>query len=192
MPNNCVDVNIPTTDNSNIPCEEYVDWGCVVINEDLSYLELLDGASIKEVVLALITEIQTKATRISSLETIFSNQVIPFKIGDSVTPITVGTGKYSFRMPYEFKLTKVKASLDVASSSGIPVFDINMNGTSILSTKLSIDATETTSKTAATEAVLSTTVLTDDSLITIDFDAAGTDTAGVTIYLIGYPTANPA
>jgi hypothetical protein len=64
--------------------------------------------------------------------------------------------------------------------------DINEGGSTILSTKLSIDANEKTSTTAATAAVISDTALANDSEITFDIDAAGTGAKGLKVALIGY------
>lgn len=106
-------------------------------------------------------------------------------IGDETTAITTGTAKVTFRMPYAFTLSTVRASLTTASSSGTPTVDINEAGTTILSTKLTIDMSEKTSTTAATPAVISDPDLADDTEITIDIDTAGTDAAGLKVYLIG-------
>lgn len=108
-------------------------------------------------------------------------------IGDEVTSLTAGTSKVTFRMPYAFVITEVRASLTTAQSSGsIFTVDINENGTSILSTKLTIDNTEKTSKTAATLPVISDSSIADDSEITIDIDQIGDGTAkGLKVYLIG-------
>lgn len=106
-------------------------------------------------------------------------------IGDETTAITAGTAKVTFRMPFAMTLSAVRASLTTASSSGTPTFDINDGGTTILSTKLTIDANERTSTTAATAAVISDTALADDAEITIDVDTAGTGAAGAKIALIG-------
>jgi len=119
-------------------------------------------------------------------------ETIMIAISDETTAITTGTAKVTFRMPYAFKVLKVKASLTTASTSGIPTFDINEAGTSILSTKLTIDANELTSATAATPPVISDSALADDASITIDVDVAGTGAAGAKIYIIGYATAKPA
>jgi hypothetical protein len=90
-------------------------------------------------------------------------------------------------MPYAMTLTGVRASLTTASVGSPVIADINVNGTSILSTKLSIDATERTSVTAASAAVLSSTSLANDAEITIDIDQVGSSTAGagLKIYLLG-------
>lgn len=113
-------------------------------------------------------------------------EVIGIPVSDTTTAITTGTAKVTFRMPYAFTLTSVRASLSTASSSGLPTFDINEGGSTILSTKLSIDANEKTSTTAATAAVISDTALADDAEMTIDIDVAGTGAKGAWVYLIGY------
>lgn len=112
-------------------------------------------------------------------------------VSDETTALTTGTGKITFRMPYAFTLTGVRASLTTAgSTSGTTTIDINESGTTILSTKLTIDNTEKTSTTAATAAVISDSALADDAEITIDIDAisGGATEAGLKIYLIGNRT----
>lgn len=112
---------------------------------------------------------------------------IPFScaLSDETTEITTETAKITFRVPYACTLTDVRASLTTASSSGIPTFDINENGTSVLSTKLTIDANEKTSTTATTPVVISDSALADDAEITIDVDVPGTGATGakITMYL---------
>lgn len=109
--------------------------------------------------------------------------------GDETSAITSGTGKVTFRMPYAFTVTSVRASLTTAQTSGtILTIDINESGTTILSTKLTVDNSEKTSTTAATAAVISDSSLADDAEITIDFDSVGTGGAGVKVYLIGHRT----
>ena len=116
---------------------------------------------------------------------------IPIEIqsaaSDETTALTTGTAKVTFRAPSAFTLTGVRASLTTAQSSGsIFTVDINQNGTSVLSTKLTIDNTEKTSVTAATPPVISTSAITDDAEITIDIDQIGNGTAkGLKITLIG-------
>lgn len=111
---------------------------------------------------------------------------IAIAISDETTVLTTGTAKATFRMPYAFTLSEVRASLSTASSSGTPTFDINEDGATILSTKITIDANEKTSKTAAAPPVISDADLADDAEITIDIDVAGTGAKGAKIYLIGY------
>ena len=106
---------------------------------------------------------------------------------DESTALTTGTGKVTFRMPYAMTLSAVRCSLTTAQTSGsIFTVDINDGGTTILSTKLTIDNTEKTSTTAATAAVISDVNLADDAEITIDIDQVGDGTAkGLKITLIG-------
>jgi hypothetical protein len=90
-------------------------------------------------------------------------------------------------MPYAMTVTAVRASLSTAQASGsIFTVDINEGGTTILSTKLTIDNTEKTSTTAATAAVISDSALADDAEITIDIDQIGNGTAkGLKVTIIG-------
>jgi hypothetical protein len=106
-------------------------------------------------------------------------------ISDETTAITTGTAKITFRMPFALTVTAVRLSLTTVSSSGTPTVDINEAGTTILSTKLSCDASEKTSTTAATAAVISDTSLADDAEITIDVDTAGTGATGAKVWIIG-------
>lgn len=116
------------------------------------------------------------------------NEVLIIAISDETTTITTGNAKVTFRMPFAMTLTAVRASLTTASSSGLPTFDINEGGTTILSTKITIDANELTSTTAATAPVISDSALADDAQITIDVDVAGTGAKGAKIYMIGRRT----
>ena len=106
---------------------------------------------------------------------------------DETTALTTGTAKVTFRMTHSMTLKGVRASLSTAQTSGsIFTVDINEAGTSVLSTKLTIDNTEKTSTTAATAAVISDSALADDAEITIDIDQIGDGTAkGLKIVLIG-------
>ena len=112
---------------------------------------------------------------------------IPIAVSDEATALTTGTAKVTFRMPFAFTLTAVRASVTTAPTGSALTVDINEGGASILSTKLTIDASEKTSTTAATPAVISDTALADDAEITIDIDTVGSTVAGagLKVYLIG-------
>jgi hypothetical protein len=99
-------------------------------------------------------------------------------VSDETTALTAGTTKLTFRMPCAMTVTSVRASVGTAPTGSTLIVDINENGTSILSTKLSIDVTEKTSTTAAVPAVISDSALADDSEITIDIDQIGSTIAG--------------
>jgi len=112
---------------------------------------------------------------------------IPIAVSDESTALTTGTAKVTFRMPFAFTLTGVRASVTTAPTGSVLTVDINEGGASILSTKLTIDASEKTSTTAATAAVISDANLADDAEITIDIDTVGSTVAGagLKVYLIG-------
>ena len=59
------------------------------------------------------------------------------------------------------------------------IIDVNEAGTTLMTTnKLSIDASELTSVTAATAHTLTDTAIADDALMTADIDQIGSSTAG--------------
>ena len=94
-------------------------------------------------------------------------------------------------MPYAYTVTDVRASLTTAATGGtLLTVDINESGTTILSTKITIDASETTSTTAATPPVISDTSLADDAEMSIDIDAVGSTNTGkgLKVYIIGNKT----
>jgi hypothetical protein len=119
---------------------------------------------------------------------------LPFELvvacSDEGTALTTGTAKVTFRMPRAVTLTAVRASLNVAQGSGsIFTVDINKGGTTILSTKITIDNGEKTSNTAAAPPVVSDASSADDAEMTVDIDQVGDGTAkGLKITLIGTRT----
>ena len=158
------------------------------------YVELVQsGANVKALLSALKSFITsgflTSSTAASTYSTIAQAKAeyLVCAASDESTALTTGTGKVAFRMPYAMTLSAVRCSLTTAQTSGsIFTVDIKDSGTSILSTKLTIDNTEKTSTTAATAAVISDVNLADDTEITIDIDQVGDGTAkGLKITLIG-------
>ena len=113
---------------------------------------------------------------------LIAEQSFTVALSDETTSITTGTSKVTFRAPFAMTLTKIpRASLANAGTGTSTVVDINKSGTSILSTKLTIDATQKTSTTSGTTAVLSSSTINDDEEITIDIDAAGTAARGLKV-----------
>jgi hypothetical protein len=110
-------------------------------------------------------------------------------VSDETTDLTTGAAKTTFRSPLDFTLGSVRASLTAPQPSGsIFTVDINKNGTTILSTKLTIDNGEETSVTAATPPVISDDDISSDDEITIDIDQVGDAGAkGLKVWLIGMP-----
>lgn len=98
---------------------------------------------------------------------------------NETTPLTTGTAKVTFRSPHAFTLTDVRASVSVCPTGAtLLTVDVNEAGTTVLSTKLTFDASEYTTTTAATQRVISDTAIADDAEITIDVDAVGSTIAG--------------
>ncbi len=107
---------------------------------------------------------------------------------DETTAISDTGTVLTFYMPYAYTVSEVRASLTTTSSSGTPTIDINEDGTTILSTKITIDSGDLISTDSTTQPVLSDTALADKSKITIDVDVTGTDATGLKVYIIGYKT----
>lgn len=114
---------------------------------------------------------------------------IGIALGGEAESISVGTGTVTFRMPFAMTDVSVRATFVTAPTGSVAQFDVNENGVSILSTKLTVDAGEKTSTTAATPAVVSDSELADDAEITIDTDTIGATVAGAgaKIWIIGRP-----
>ena len=119
-------------------------------------------------------------------------EIIIVALSDETTDLTTGTGKASFHMPFAMTLTGVKASVNTAPAGQEIEVDINEGGSTILTTKLTIDAGEKTSLTAATAAVIGGAGpdLADNAEITFDIDQVGTSTKGkgLKVTLYGYRT----
>lgn len=133
-----------------------------------------------------------KRDTITSLEARFEaddTEAIIIPCSDETTAITAGTAKRTFRMPYAFTVSEVRASVTTAPTGATLIIDINETGTgSIMTTnKLSIDVSEKTSTTAVTAAGLTDTTLANDAEVTIDFDQVGSTVAGagVKVTLLG-------
>jgi len=102
--------------------------------------------------------------------------------------ITTGDGKAYWRVPSTlagFNLVAVAAQVTTVSSSGLPTVQIhNLTDTAdMLSTALTIDASELDSSTAATAAVINTSTddVTTGDQIRFDIDVAGTGTKGLMV-----------
>lgn len=106
---------------------------------------------------------------------------------DETTDLTTGAAAVTFRMPYAFTVTDVRASVGTAPAGSSIEVDVNEAGSSILSTVVSIDAGDKTSEDAGTQPVISDGAIAEDAEVTIDIDAVGSSTAGagLKVYLIG-------
>ncbi len=145
------------------------------------YLQWEYTGSVYNLVGDPLTAAQAAVGRIETLSYAFSNE------SDA---ITTGTAKVTFHMAFGFKLLDVWVGLSTPQTSGsIFTVDLNEAGTSVLSTKITVDNTEDTSKTAAAQPVISDTTLAQYAKMTVDVDQVGDGTAkGGKIYLEGVRT----
>lgn len=124
----------------------------------------LEGRSISEVLADLgITE----------------KRYIKIRLLDKDTSHTVSSGiGGDFRFTQAMTITGVSCYFDTAGTTSVTTVDINEVGTTILSTKLTVDATEKTSVTAATPAVVSDSAIAANAILTFDLDGIASGTAG--------------
>ena len=108
---------------------------------------------------------------------------------DETSDLTTGI-KSTWRLPFNFTAQSVRASVTTAPTGANITVDILQNGVSILSTLITIEATEKTSISAATQPVLSTTALTNDAEITINLTVIGSTNSGqgLKVSIIGIET----
>jgi hypothetical protein len=120
------------------------------------------------------------------VEVLSSKLIKEIALSDQATALLVTVGAAYFRVYAPFVVTAIYASLFVVSSSGIVTVDINRNGVSILSTKLTIDVGEKDSLTAAVPYVITgTTLFSIGEEISLDIDVAGTGAKGLIVYFAG-------
>lgn len=101
---------------------------------------------------------------------------------DTATGTTIG-GDYRISNR-AITVKAVGAYVDTAGTTNTTTIDINEAGTSILSTKITIDSTEKSSETAATPPVISDTSIAADAVVTFDIDAINTTPAkGLTVWV---------
>lgn len=110
------------------------------------------------------------------------NKVLIIAFSDETTAIDAATGKVTFTMPnFATTLTDIAVSFVAAPTTSAITIDINEAGTSVLSTKITVDATEFTSETAATPPVISDSSLAANAIMSVDVDTAdsgGTSAGG--------------
>ena len=148
--------------------------------------ELVAGANVTITPAGVTLVIAADLTNAKPIEAI----IVP--VFDTPTVVTAGVGKFSFRMPYAFTLSSVRASLATAQATGaLMTANVKANGVSLFSTKSTLDNTEKTTTTALTPSVLTATPLAiaDDAEMTFDVDTVGDGTGkGLIVTLIGRRT----
>ena len=130
---------------------------------------------------ARVYTLQNKTGTIAHLDDIQPEVwVVPFS--DETTAMTAGVNKVEFQMPnYATTLIDVAVSVGTAGTTSAATYDLNEAGVSVLSTKITIDATEKTSETAATPPFISDSSLAANAVMTVDLDtldSGGTSAGG--------------
>lgn len=114
--------------------------------------------------------------------------VVELALGKPTDALATGDNQVTHVMDKKGRLIKCKAYVNTVSSSGLPTFNLreSSGGVDILSTALTIDASENSSLTAAAAAVIKsdgTQILVADEVVRVDCDIAGTGTLGAIITL---------
>lgn len=123
--------------------------------------------------------VPTKNAVYDKIETLGSSREQCFRLSDLGTNATTGTNKAGTTfLKQAATISAVRAFADVAPSGSTAIIDINEAGSTILSTRITLDAGEKTSGTAATAAVISDTSIAANAEITFDIDQVGSGTAG--------------
>ena len=102
-----------------------------------------------------------------------------FAVSDEFSQLTTGETKVTLYAPRDFEIEKVKVSL-TSSGSTTTTVDVKVNGTSILSSALSLGNGDFISTQTGINEELD-----EDDRITVDITAAGTGAKGLKVYLIG-------
>ena len=128
----------------------------------------------KDGVIATLSDIPRTTTPILSL-------------GAPDADIAVNTYVDYFDAPFDGTLDDIEATLKTAPTVSVATFNINKNGVTMLSTAVTIDATEVTSTTAAIPPVISVASFLKGDRITVAVDGIGDGDAGtggkMTLYL---------
>lgn len=144
---------IPTVKRSELPTVSSVG--------DSDSIALLVGGANKEITFA------------NFKKSIQVGTVVQLMLSNMSTALTTGTEKGLWAAPSDGSLFDFWIGVNTVSSSGAVTVNLKKNGTSVLTTKPSIDATEKTSLTG-TSAVIGTHSFSKGDLFTFDIDAAGT------------------
>lgn len=153
----------------------------------------LAADDVQEALQELDTEKTTAAAALTAAQTEIADQkrVVEIIVTDpNGSAITTGDGKAHYVVPNIMNghnLVDADAAVTTVSSSGTPTIQIRnaTQAADMLSTRITIDANENTSYTAATPPVIDTgndDVATGD-IIYVDIDVAGTGAKGLTVIL---------
>lgn len=102
-------------------------------------------------------------------------------------PTETGSSKSTFRLPFTFEILEARASVKTAPTGSSILVDINQDGESIFADQLEIPGGSKTSMNALVLPTFSSSLLSDDSEISIDVDQVGSESpgSGLKVYLSG-------
>jgi len=112
--------------------------------------------------------------------------VIVRVLGSATSATAATTVSGDFEFPFTGTITAVGAYNDTAGTTGTATYDINLGGSTIMTTnKISIETGEKSSRDAGTAPALTTTAITAGNIITFDIDTAqsGTEALGLSFRL---------
>lgn len=169
------------------------DSGVVAVDTDVTDIVAAASTSAAgKVELAIASEINTgtDTTRAMGVAEFVASKrnyrFLIYRAVDSATNNAIGTTYGGdLVLPFAGTIVDIGATVDTAGTTGLMTVDVNKNGTTLMSaTKITLDSTEKTSRTAATAPVLTTTALAVGDIITVDVDGIQTTPAkGLTIFI---------
>lgn len=161
-----------------IPNEDGIDFATLTDLADYEpYLGLpaADGYVLSSTALGVRSWIPSLSTRYLNLSCLTK---------DTANAVSNNVAYNTFEMPFDGDLILAEAYVDVAGTTGVETIDILKNGTTVLSTLITIDTTETSSRDAATPPVISVPAFVTGDLITVNITTVHTTPAtGLSISL---------
>lgn len=133
----------------------------------------------------ITVNVQGLVTSVTTNKVTFTND-LTIPITGTISAITTGVAKQTWYATYAATIKDIRITVASSTTTGTLTINIKKNGTTIFSTKPTIDATESSSRTAATAYVLSTTTCAAEDKFTFDVDGQGDGTAvnlQVTLFL---------
>ena len=186
-------VTLPTTVIGTLTGVLRGDTGTVSVDSDVT--DIVSASSLTlagKVELATTAEINTGTDTTRAIpvdQFVASNRNVRYVIwrviGSTTDWSADGTLKVGgdLEFPFTGTITEIGAFVDTAGTTGTAIVDVNIGGTTIMTTnKLSFDTTEKTTRTAATAPTLTTTAITAGDILTVDIDTNHTTKAkGLTV-----------
>lgn len=69
----CTQVNIPQVDNSNLPCEEYINDECIIVGEAIPYIGSTINDSLEDVIKLMVLKMKQQQQQLINLRNVVNN-----------------------------------------------------------------------------------------------------------------------